>query len=315
MDCLPDLLSKEIFPLCGSFHTRFVHARFCQTIQSQLPHYPYVPIVRTEKIDLFHSLHIPLFLLGLKSDLSHLRQVDAHLASNLGKLFNAPFSEINSFSQQCSRRLVEICANVVLSCAGKRQDIDFEPLRTFDFTINKQPSKPTLRERRLIGEPTMKIGTNTNYSNKQIGYGKHSPKNLEGLWTASSPPDHGQHVFDSIKSPQPQASKSMPAARNRIEQHANGGDRTPNTSLSSSHISPTFPQQTTTGFVYAPTKSVHDTSSQHLPSPSFKPLPSLPRHHAKSSFSDQTSILDSISNMTSVTSDSKMNKRNSKDSG
>jgi hypothetical protein len=254
--------------------------------------------------------------LGLKSDLSHLRQVDAHLASNLGKLFNAPFSEIDSFSQQCSRRLVEICANIVLSCAGKRQDMDFEPLKTFDLTINKQPSKPTLRERRLIGEPTMKIGTQANYSNKQIGCGKHSPRNLEGLRTASSPPDHEQqHAFDSIKSPRPQASKSMPAARNRIEQHTNGGDRTPNTSLSSSHISPTFPHQTTTGFVYAPTKSVHDSSSPHLPSPSFKPLPSLPQHHAKSLFSDQTSILDSLSNLTSVTSDSKMNKRNSKDSG
>ncbi|KAG2184492.1 hypothetical protein INT43_000401 [Umbelopsis isabellina] len=262
MDCLPDLLSKEIFPLCV-FPRTLCTRTLCQTIKST-----FFPMIRT----------FPSF--------------------------------------QYSRRLVEICANIVLSCAGKRQDIDFEPLRTLDLTINKQPSKPTLRERRLIGEPTMKIGTNTHYSNKQIGYGKHSPKNLAGLWTASSPPDHDQqHIFDSIRSPQPQASKSMPAARNRIEQHANGGDRTPNTSLSSSHISPTFPGQTTTGFVYAPTKSVHDTSSHHLPSPSFKPLPSLPRHHAKSSFSDQTSILDSISNMTSVTSDSKMNKRNSKDSG
>lgn len=262
-----------------------------------------------------------MFLLGLKSDLTALRQVDAHLASNLGKLFNAPFSEINSFSLHCSRRLVEICANIVLSCtAGKRQDMEcISPPITFN---KQQPNKSplTLRERRLVGEPIMKIGTSSTVLTKPVSHGKQSPKNLASFCTSSSPPDQERHYpVDSMRSPRPQTSKSMPSARIRNDYPANGDCCTPNTSLSSSRPSPTFPSHKTTtpGFVYAPTQSAYDnTTLQHLPSPLLKPLPSLPnttQNPTSVQYSPMTSntILESASSL----NDLKRSKRSSKDSG
>lgn len=279
------------------------------------------PLLKT-KIDLFHSLQIPLFLLGLKSDLTALRQVDAHLASNLGKLFNAPFSEISTFSHHYSRRLVEICANIVLSCTGKRQVMD--PVKTtVEWTLKTANKSPlTLRERRLVGEPIMKIGTRHNNPTALTnpvshGDGKHSPKKLvvSSFRTASPSPDHERHdkSVDAIESPRPRASKSMPSARIRNNDYHHD-NCSPNTSLSSSRLSPTFPSQSP-GFVYAPTQSSYENNT-HLPSPLFKPLPNLP-NPSQTPTSDQYSPLDPITNIPSAASlnDLKRSKRSSKDSG
>ncbi|KAH8556690.1 hypothetical protein BGW37DRAFT_21809 [Umbelopsis sp. PMI_123] len=280
-------------------------------------------------LNLFHSLQIPLFLLGLKSDLTVLRQVDAHLATNLGKLFNTPFSEINSFSLHCSRRLIEICANIVLSCTAKRQDIDMDKMKpTSDWIVNKQFSTKnplTLRERRLAGEPIIRIGTKGNNSPftkpppLTNGHGKHSPKKSPTFCTTSSPPDHQRcYPVDAMRSPRPRASKSMPLSTRNRNDFLTNGDRTPNTSLSSNRLSPTFPSHhPTPGFVYAPTQSTFDTSPiPNAPSPSFKPLPNLPTP-PQPSVSEQYSHIDSINNLKSATSmnNFKRNKRSSKDSG
>lgn len=319
MDCLPDLLSKEFFPFESS------HSHTC--LKSSLMFFPFSFALLKTKIDLFHSLQIPLFLLGLKSDLTALRQVDAHLANNLGKLFNAPFSEFNSFSLHCSRRLIEICANIVLSCASKRQNVNMDKMKpTSDWIVNNQLSAKnplTLRERRFAGEPIIRIGTkgNTGAFTKpppiSSSHGKQSPKNSPSFRTSSSPPDHQRrYPVDAMRSPRPRASKSMPSTRNRNDYLTNG-DRTPNTSLSSNRLSPTFPSHTTPGFVYAPTQSTFDlTSSQNIPSPSFKPLPSLPTT-LQPSVSEQYPHIEPMNNVSSTTSmnDTKRNKRSSKDSG
>lgn len=82
------------------------------------------------------SRNIPSYLIGLKADLSSLRQVDSELGRTLGNFFGVELFEVDAFSEDGTKRMKEIYTMLVKRCIEGHS----EEFRSFSPSSNTNNS-------------------------------------------------------------------------------------------------------------------------------------------------------------------------------
>lgn len=113
------------------------------------------------------SRNIPSYLVGLKADLSSLRQVDPDLGRKLGNLFGVELFEVDAFSEEGTKKMKDIYTMLVKRCLQEHGD-EFRSLHTQPASTLPSSSSATtsicssnagdnesniaMRERRISGD-------------------------------------------------------------------------------------------------------------------------------------------------------------------
>ena len=98
------------------------------------------------------SRNIPSYLVGLKADLSSLRQVDPELGKKLGNLFSVELFEVDAFSEDGTKRMKDIYTMLARQCIQDHGD-EFQSCHTVTTPPSQQSdneSTITMRERRIL---------------------------------------------------------------------------------------------------------------------------------------------------------------------
>ena len=98
------------------------------------------------------SRNIPSYLVGLKADLSSLRQVDPELGKKLGNLFGVELFEVDAFSEDGTKRMKDIYTMLARQCIQDHGD-EFQSCHTVTTPPSQQSdneSTITMRERRIL---------------------------------------------------------------------------------------------------------------------------------------------------------------------
>lgn len=118
-------------------------------------------------LNAYVSRNIPSYLVGLKADLSSLRQVDPDLGRKLGNLFGVELFEVDAFSEEGTKKMKDIYTMLVKRCLQEHGD-EFRSLHTQPASTLPSSSSATtsicssnagdnesniaMRERRISGD-------------------------------------------------------------------------------------------------------------------------------------------------------------------
>ncbi|KAI9321273.1 ras guanine nucleotide exchange factor domain-containing protein [Dichotomocladium elegans] len=229
-------------------------------------------------LNAYVSRNIPSYLVGLKADLSSLRQVDTELGKKLGNLFGVEVFEVDAFSEEGIKQMKNIYSMLVKRCIQEHGD---------DFVV-KAPSAPSVasvennNKNAMCGDPRQRRGSSSSSVSRQ-----RLRKRVSGV----QPQQHKERTsvdHDDQKNGNGVGEVETEAEHVRRSSFSsdtsyNSDYRFPSLSSKKTAASTAETSKTVTGFVYAPTTTVPTTMTATMTNATALSSPLTP---AGASFAD-----------------------------